>query len=124
MIGTQDGQVGWVAGILLDDTLLAATGPGCRTLGLDGLVVSGNAYGTEIYSDEGVYGGLHPGVDVSATDKQIHTNVGGTVYFYRPRDEPPGQPRLAFRRSQTPGWPGRIHPVVRLPYGVLLCSYL
>src|SRR3990172_4290646 len=32
-----------------------------------------------------------------------------------PRAEPPGQPRLVSRRSQTPGWPGRLHRVVRQP---------
>src|SRR3990170_3118168 len=31
----------------------------------------------------------------------------------RPRDEPPGQPRLVSRQSQTLGWPGRLHRVVR-----------
>src|SRR3972149_5751087 len=30
----------------------------------------------------------------------------------RHRDEPPGQPRLVSRKSQTPGWPGRLHRVV------------
>jgi len=31
----------------------------------------------------------------------------------RPRDEPPGQPKLVSHESQTPGWPGRLHRVVR-----------
>src|SRR3990172_2352155 len=33
----------------------------------------------------------------------------------RPRDEPPGQPNLVSHESQTLGWPGRLHRVVRRP---------
>jgi murein DD-endopeptidase MepM/ murein hydrolase activator NlpD len=88
-VQTQDGQAGWVAGDLLDDTLPAATGLDVAPLGQDGLVISGNAYGTEIYADDGTYRGLHPGVDISATDTEIRANVSGNAYFYQD-DQNPG----------------------------------
>ncbi len=87
-VRTEDGQVGWVAGDLVDDTLPAAGGLDVAPLGQDGLVVSGNGYGTEVYADDGTLRGLHPGLDISATDTQIHANVAGNAYFYQDDTNP------------------------------------
>ena len=87
-VQTEDGQVGWVAGDLLDDTLPAAGGLDVAPLGQDGLVVSGNAHGAEVYADDGTLRGLHPGLDISATDTQIHANVAGNAYFYQDDTNP------------------------------------
>src|SRR3990170_4241831 len=40
---------------------------------------------------------------------------GGRTSAERPRDEPPGQPKASIAPKPTPGWPGRLHRVVRRP---------
>src|SRR3990170_4833221 len=43
---------------------------------------------------------------------------GGRTSAERPRDEPPGQPKASIALKPTPGWPGRLHRVVRHPANV------
>ena len=50
-------------------------------------------------------------------DEHVRTLPGSGFLLgaQRPRDEPPGQPRASIAPSSTPGWPGRLHRVVRPP---------
>jgi hypothetical protein len=103
-VQTEDGQAGWVAGDLLDDTLPAAGGLDVAPLGQDGLIVSGNDHGTEIYADDGTLRGLHR-LDISATDANPRQRPGN-VYFYQD-DADPGlvayDPPASGQRGHSPG---------------------
>jgi murein DD-endopeptidase MepM/ murein hydrolase activator NlpD len=78
-VSTQDGANGWVAGDFLGETA-----PVVEVTSLDAAPLEGNSLYVSGYDyAETVDSGLHPGLDIWASDATLRANTDGEVYYYQ-----------------------------------------
>ena len=91
-VATEDGTAGWVAGEFLGEAApeIEVAGLDHAPLEGDGLYVSGYDYGETVDS------GLHPGLDIWASDTSLQANADGEVYYYQTWKDDEGWHTEAF----------------------------